>query len=304
MAELNAFIVSVLIGVAIFSVILLLAVLSYDSQIKNEKYELKNNRRRKIHRDSNEWLFSDFYLKIYDLLFYGKRPEDVAQTLGVNVKDYLKNCDVMREKPQLKKVIIYKFYGFAIAIAFFIIAALWSPIVIPFGVGGLYYFGFYEETKMKSKANAKKMAIQNDLLRFLDLLSPILSIHLPIETAIFTLSKNLEGCVLADEFLITLNEMKLTARNWSEVLESMAEKYEIQEFSDFVLDITTSYDKGVSVADAVVEKAKDIRINHLTDVKERAGRAGNTILIPVALLQLAPMIAFLMLPIVAEMGSF
>lgn len=301
--EINAFAVAFLAGLSIFMLLLLVSVLSYNSSLKESEYVVENNRRKKIYVNENEWLFSNFYLKIYDMLFGEKSPEKTASSVGVNVKDYLKYCEILRIEPNLKKIIIYKFYGFFAFFVFIILAVLWTPAAIILGIPVLIYLAYFEEIKTKSAAESKKKDIENDLPRFLDLLSTELEIGMPIETAIFTLSKNLK-CTLSDEFIITFNEIKLTSKNWSEILEILARKYEIQMFSDFVLDVTTSYKKGVSVADSVKRKAQDIREEHLLVMKSRAGRMTNTIMLPVAVFQLMPLLAFLMFPSITQLKGF
>ena len=73
--------------------------------------------------------------------------------------------------------------------------------------------------------------------------------------------------------------------------------------SDFVLNVSTSYSKGISIADTVSRKANDIRNTNLLKAKERAGKVTNTILLPMALFQLMPMIVFLIIPIMSELSG-
>lgn len=91
------------------------------------------------------------------------------------------------------------------------------------------------------------------------------------------------------------------ASGWQQAMEDVAARYDEETLSDFVLNVSTSYTKGVSIAATVSRKAEDIRETHVLAVKERAGKVTNTILLPMAIFQLMPMIVFLIIPILSEL---
>ena len=76
----------------------------------------------------------------------------------------------------------------------------------------------------------------------------------------------------------------------------MAEKYELDMLTDFVMDVTTAFNKGVSIADTVRTRVKDTKDKRLYMVKERAAKAENEILIPIAILQFIPLLVYILLP--------
>ena len=99
--------------------------------------------------------------------------------------------------------------------------------------------------------------------------------------------------------LARTREFKLIEKSESRIVFEL--RYDEETLSDFVLNVSTSYTKGVSIAATVSKKAKDIRETHVLAVKERAGKVTNTILLPMAIFQLMPMIVFLIIPILSEL---
>lgn len=140
-----------------------------------------------------------------------------------------------------------------------------------------------------------KEQVAAELPRFLDILQTELIVGLPIETSIYIICEKFDS-LISREFLEALNEMELGISGWQQALEKVAAKYDIETLSDFVLDVSTSYMKGVSITDSVVRKTKEVKETHLLNIKERAGKATNTMLIPMAIFQFIPLIVLIMFP--------
>ena len=68
---------------------------------------------------------------------------------------------------------------------FGILALLVNIVFIVPGIAVFIYFLIYDQRKLDQKAEEKKMQIENELPRFLDLLKPELEIGMPIETAVY-----------------------------------------------------------------------------------------------------------------------
>ena len=66
------------------------------------------------------------------------------------------------------------------------------------------------------------------------------------------------------------------------------------------MDLTTSYRKGVNVATSVTREAEEVKKKYILDIKERAGKTTNLILIPIAIFQFIPLIVFLMFPAITS----
>ena len=140
-----------------------------------------------------------------------------------------------------------------------------------------------------------KAQVSGELPRFLDLLQAELQIGMPIENAMLIICEKFPSRI-SSEFLRAVNEMQMGASGWQKAMENVAERYDEELLSDFVLNVSTSYSK-------VSRKANDIRNTNLLKAKERAGKVTNTILLPMALFQLMPMIVFLIIPIMSELSG-
>ena len=287
--------ISTILGISIFLLIIVIAACIYNSMIKNTR-EKKNN--------PNEWLFHNFSQKMYGAFFGNKDPDEAAISLGLKIEDYYKNCELLGIEANVKKIVINYIYGFMYFLLSCVFAMFFNALFIIVGFILFFLFSKYDLSHTKSKADDMRIQVKKELPQFLELLSTELEIGMPVDKAISVLSEKYD-CLLSKEFLHSLNDVKLGGTGgWQAALESVASKYEIDLLSDFVLDITVAFDKGVSVAQSVRTKTKDIKQKHFFDLKEQAGKTENTILIPIALLQFVPMLVFVLLPTILSVANF
>lgn len=282
----QALFISLCMGAAILIFIIFLTAIQYSKSNKHSVYG-KNN--------PDDWLFHNFYLKVYSAFFGIKEPEDVAIKLGINIEKYYKNCQLTRTRPNAKRLIVNTIYGFAAFLVSILLSLLVSPVFAALGVFLFFYLVFFEQQRLNSKAEEMKEQVAAELPRFLDILQTELIVGLPIETSIYIICEKFDS-LISREFLEALNEMELGISGWQQALEKVAAKYDIETLSDFVLDVSTSYMKGVSITDSVVRKTKEVKETHLLNIKERAGKATNTMLIPMAIFQFIPLIILIMFP--------
>ena len=282
----QALFISLCMGAAILIFIIFLTAMQYSKSNKHSVYG-KNN--------PDDWLFHNFYLKVYSAFFGIKEPEDVAIKLEINIEKYYKNCQLTRTRPNAKRLIVNTIYGFAAFLVSILLSLLVSPVFAALGVFLFFYLVFFEQQRLNSKAEEMKEQVAAELPRFLDILQTELIVGLPIETSIYIICEKFDS-LISREFLEALNEMELGISGWQQALEKVAAKYDIETLSDFVLDVSTSYMKGVSITDSVVRKTKEVKETHLLNIKERAGKATNTMLIPMAIFQFIPLIVLIMFP--------
>lgn len=282
----QALFISLCMGAAILIFIIFLTAMQYSKSNKHSVYG-KNN--------PDDWLFHNFYLKVYSAFFGIKEPEDVAIKLGINIEKYYKNCQLTRTRPNAKKLIVNTIYGFAAFLVSIMLSLLVSPVFAVLGAFLFFYLVFFEQQRLNSKAEEMKEQVAAEIPRFLDILQTELIVGLPIETSIYIICEKFDS-LISREFLEALNEMELGISGWQQALEKVAAKYDIETLSDFVLDVSTSYMKGVSITDSVVRKTKEVKDTHLLNIKEKAGKATNTMLIPMAIFQFIPLFVLIMFP--------
>ena len=122
---------------------------------------------------------------------------------------------------------------------------------------------------------------------------------MPIETAIYIICQKFDS-LLSEELLLSLQEMRLGVSGWNQAIENVAAKYDVETLSDFAMDVSTSYRKGIPVVYSVSRKTEEIRKVHKLAIKDRAAKANTTILIPTMLFQFLPMIGALMFPMLLQ----
>lgn len=290
MMQNTAIVPAILSAFAIFFIVVAVATIQYNKLNKKSVYGKKH---------PDEWLFKDINQKIYKAFWNRTDPSEIASKFGIKTKQYLQNCSLVKTEPELEKLIMYHIYG----IAFLILGG------ILFLTGNTYYslgclvafflLFFFEQISLNQKVNKMKIEIENDLPRMLDLLKTELDIGLPIETAIYILCNKVDS-LLSREILESINESEMSLNDWQKALENVATKYDVELLNSFVLDISTAYRKGVSVAETVSRKADEIHKTHLLKLKERAGKSTNTILIPIAIFQFVPLLFFLLFPTIYQ----
>lgn len=281
--------IALLFGAALFFLIVgMLAVF----------YEMKSSK-----EEQKDWLFANFYEKMYDALFSKKNPQKIAKKLGINSEEYFASAFLVEKEPNLVRLIMNQIFGLLLLIFFCGISLLSGNILFCF-VGALAFIllAFMEKNALKKEAENRKIEVGGNLPRFIDLLQTELIVGLPVEIAIRIICEKTEDMLLSREFLKAYADTKTGAASWAKSLENVASKYDIDELSDLVLNITTAYNKGVSVTKAVVRKAKNAKRTRVLTIKEKAEKVTSKVLLPTMLFQLAPIMLFLIIPVYSQLN--
>lgn len=224
--------------------------------------------------------------------------EIIARKLGIAVENYVFDCCILGIEPDIKRLIKLKLLGIVLAVVG-IVLLLVSPVVgVASFVMGIF-ISIMPAKKLSEKAKEKQRELENSLPRFFDLLYTALKINMPVFAAIEQTANCMDG-ILSEELLASLAEVKMGVASWQNALYKLAQKYEVEEFTDFVLDITTAYEKGVPVAKLVEQKSKEIKQTSVFKAKERAAKLSSTIIFPVFGLELVPVFVILFVPILFQ----
>lgn len=229
--------ISFVTGLTIFLFVIFFAAIQYNKS-------LKRSRRGKEQKD--EWLFHDFYLKVYSAIFQNTDPDEAAVKIGINVEKYYKNCELTRIKPNVKKNVVNTIYGLLLFPISIILSLTISSVFCFIGAIFFLLLVYREQQKIGKKAEEMRLQVSSELPRFLDLLQSELIVGMPIENAIYIIAEKFDS-LLSREFLEAMNEMELGISGWQQAIEKVATKYGIETLSEFVLDVSTSYSKGVAI---------------------------------------------------------
>lgn len=250
-----------------------------------------------------EWLFSHFYEKIYEAFFSGKDPRETVGKLGMSQEKYLRNCRVLRITPDWKKEAGMRMTGiFLLCLSICIALLLRNIIVAVLGVGLFFAMGPYQEQRMVNRAKEKKKELAAELPRFIDLFATATQIGIPVESAIKTTAQEIP-CIVSEELLLVMAETEIGAKSWQRALEEVALRYDVGVFSDFVLALVTGYEKGIPISEIVARKSMEIKQGNLLEAKERAAKLSNTVLLPVMIFKILPLLAIMLIPIMMQISS-
>lgn len=283
------FIISLLYGFA--ALLLILAVFSSPKQSRLEKDNAG---------DASKWLYSSLLTKLYDATLGTRPPEAILKALGLKYDSYMVDCEILGRVPNLKREAMLRILG-VFTLAFGVILSIPAGSPVPMLISAAIYLlcASYIPRKVHSDALARKAAVSAELSRFVDLLLSALEINLPVEIAIAQTADSVPG-ILSSELRKTFAEAHVGAMNWQQALEKIAHKYEIDQLSDFVSDIITAYNKGISVTEAVARKSYEIKQSVLLQAKERTAKMSNSILVPVTIFKIIPLMAVMMIPIISQ----
>ena len=280
-------IIAAFFGIGIFFLVIALFALQYASRARNIKR-------------GHTWLFENWQTQLFDALF--RDPRKVGKFCGVDVDKYNHQCALAQRENRIKAVIINKLCGYLIVAAgcIFGLASMNFIIIIVALVASFplitlpVYF-------VERAAEKRRFTVTEELPRFLDMLHTALLIGMPVEHAIEMTARHLPDTVLAKELLKAMAETKVGAYNWQKALELLAQSYNVDILSDFVLDITNAYTLGSSITDSVARKSRDIKQTNLVAMKERASKLTNTILFPVLLFKIIPLLLLMGIPIMLQL---
>ena len=275
--------ISILVSSALFIIILSYLVI---------RFEMQGRERKK----KDEWLLSDFSGKVYSALFGNKDPKVLAGKLKIDIKEYLSDCEILRKKADFYKLVTHYVYGIAVFLICLIMSFFTSGVVALMGVVIMCYLCVIEKKIIHKRAERKRHKIEEELPRFLDLLRTELNVGMPIESAVYVICRRTDT-LLSKEFFIALRKMEFGANEWGEALENIAKRYNVDLLSSFVLNVVTAYRKGVSVANAVEREYRDLHKTYVLNIKDRAETIKSAVLLPMFILQLFPLIAFIALPL-------
>lgn len=254
-------------------------------------------------------------LKIYDkskVKLRGMQTDDNSSSsfkvmnwlvrLGVDIDTYRNNCIFVNKKPD------YSTYLIALIFAVIaIVVGLVSSCLGQYIIGSLFIlFGtaaYFSTKKLDADVKSKKERIKNDIPRFLDLFVTALKVGMPTPNAIRITAESVD-CDLSEQLLICLRDSDLKSNEWTDELTDLSRRLEISELSTFTLSLNNSYIRGTDIVSDMQNLSETMGRERLLDYKDKASKAENTIMIPIFLCKLVPLIVFLLIPVLFKlMGS-
>ena len=276
-----------LVSLSIFMLFAVIGVFYYQTKQKNLRF---------VETDKEDWLFSGIHDTVYDIFYKNSTSEKLC---GIERTEYERQCRMIHKKNDFKTVVAMRTEAVLIAIVFLLMAfvmsydILYMAIMLLCAGTAFYLLWVLPNQKMKSAVEYKRFYIQDDLSRFLSLLEK--AMDLPIDQAMVATAKKFDS-PLSDDLIDSINKVSLGANGWQETLIELARTYDIEDFSDLVLEIINSYEQGVNIRPLITRKAYEVEQNRVYAVESHDAKIKTLIYIPIIGLKVLPLMALVVLP--------
>ena len=276
---------------SIFLIAIVVGALIYERTSKKKKLE-------KI--KEGEWLFSNFHDVVFDAIYKNSKAEKLC---GIDRLEYERMCKIVHKAPEFKKIVAYRIEGAVICFLFLLMAYVMSYSVTAMiicliaGIGSMYFLWMMPYSRLKSQVENKLFYVSDDLPRFLSLLEK--AMDLPIDQAMLVTASKFDS-PLSEDLIDSINKVALGANGWQETLLDLARTYEIENFSDLVLEIINSYEQGVNIRPLITRKAYEVEQSRMYAVESHDARIKTMIYLPIIGLKVLPLMALICLPMLGD----
>lgn len=261
-----------------------------------KRLELTDEDVMESYKNSNRYSFTyEKYLKPY----IRKNPgafNNILKTIGIDlqmIQKQLLRADVSDQTPEqmASLKILGLFLGAFIGGASYIFLGLTG---VALGLGVYMYFGVMPFSRLNTIYSKRKNEIKETLPTFLRFMADATSVGLTVEEAIKRVSQKYD-CLLSDEFRKVDKDARYT-NNWSNAMESMAFKNDIDELYSLISEIRISKDKGTPITDLLIRHAEKIDNEQSLRVSEIARKKSTVLIIPIFMFLFVPLLGIIMLP--------
>lgn len=277
-----------------------LAIFMLFALIGTAYFEMKKRSYRLSEVDRNDWLFGGIHDTIYDIFYKNSKSEKIC---GIDREEYARLCKMIHKKNDFKTMVAMRTEAVLIALVFLVIGyvmsydMLYLAIMMLCAFAAFYLLWMRPGAKMKSAVENKLFYIRDDLPRFLSLLEK--AMDLPIDQAMVATAKKFDS-PLSEDLIDSINKVSLGANGWQETLLDLARTYDIEDFSDLVLEIINSYEQGVNIRPLITRKAYEVEQNRVYAVESHDAKIKTLIYIPIIGLKVLPLMALIVLPMAGD----
>ena len=287
------FLIIASVTVAIYMLFFIGGIVAYDKNIKGRTLNKK---------DSSDWLLSEMQDTVFKV-FYGKNDDETLAGIDRNL--YERYCKVLHIESNYEKLVTKRLEGgllliicMALAYSFFkhnqIIVSLILAII---GMGAFYFLWIIPYGQVKNAAENRLYEIQNELPRYLSLLEKALD--LPVDQAMLITAQNFPS-PLSEDIITSITKVNLGADGWGTTLVDLARVYDIEVFSDFILEIVNSYEQGVNIRHLVERKISEVEQSRLFAVEAHDAKIKTLIFLPVIIFKVMPLMVLICMPLVSD----
>lgn len=256
--------------------------------------------------------FKNIHQTIFNI-FYNteKTPEALREQAGkikINIDAMEEYNRVLGTEPDYLSAIARRTEGLIIIIISAIVLLIGFVLNINFlgiflaGVIAAMLIMYYPSAKLKKQAKERKLIIEDNLIYFSDLLITALRTKIPVWDALVKTAKYYDS-VLSEEILEMNKRALTTDKSWSKQLENLALKYESPTLSEFTSNIITASETGSDFVKVINDTSDYLKTSKLNRVQEEAKKFGTTMLFPLMIFKLLPIMFMLILPALSQVNN-
>lgn len=278
-----------------------LAIVFFMLTVSTLVYEgLNKNRTLNDSEAKDDWLFKDFHEKVFQLFYKNAKSDKLC---GINPKEYEKYCKVLHRKNDFHDAVAKRVEGMAVFIICLCLAWLTSSnlliaMVFAFigilAVAVLYMMPF---NNLKSKADDRLFRVKDDLPRYLSLLEK--AMDMPIDKAMLLTASKFKS-PLSEDIVDSINKVSLGAEGWQTTLVDLARTYDIDVFSDLILEIINAYEQGINIRTLITRKSYEVEQERLYAVEAHDAKIKTLIYLPIIGLKILPLMVMICLPMLGD----
>lgn len=289
---------SVFAILAIFFISLSLASLIYGRGVK--KKTLGATTEGVKEGEEEDWLFSGFHEAVFNLFYKDAKSDKLG---GIDKAEYARYCKLLHRKNDFKNIVAMRMEGSILFLFCLLLAWIFSDNILfmaAFGVVG--FAGYYllysvPYKKIQNQAEERLFHIQDDLPRYLSLLEK--AMDMPIDKAMMLTATKFPS-PLSEDIMDSIHKVSLGAEGWETTLMDLARTYNLEVFSDLVLEIIHSYDQGMDIRPVVTRKAKEVEEQRMFIVEAHDSKIKTLIYLPIIGLKILPLMAMICLPMLKD----
>jgi tight adherence protein C len=181
------------------------------------------------------------------------------------------------------------------------VRTLGGMLVVAAAVGAAAGF-FLPDILLYNAGTKRQQKIQKALPDALDMLTVCVEAGLGFDAALAQVARNTTGPLAAD-FSRVLQEIQI-GKPRSQALRAMTERTTVPELRSFVSALVQAGELGITIADALREQAKEMRLRRKTRAEEKAQKVPVKILFPLVFCLFPPLFVVIIGPGVISIAQF
>lgn len=262
----------------------------------------KDKKKKKLTEgdDPSDWLFSGAQETFFDMFY--KKPSS-EKLCGISREEYARYCKILHRENDFKKTVAMRLEAAIAALLLAILAYIVSystaaSMVCVAAIAAVIYLLWVRPySSLKNEAEERLYTIENDLPRFLSLMEK--AMDLPVDQAMLVTASRFQS-PLSDDIVDSITKVSLGADGWEDTLVGLAKTYQIEDFSDLILEIVNSYEQGVNIRDLVNRKAREVEQTRLYAVEAHDSKIKTMIFLPIIALKIVPLMVLICLPMIQD----